>query len=139
MGNSELGKIFQIGNDVRQAAVSIPAFCDPLAAILEDRAKVITNEVCIGGQWIRTRYVPVYKRMDSDLATLGENDMSFDTSCVLGVIGVSQDISNRKLATLALEARTRELSMLQKKESEESEKNKLKTQFMATMSHEIRT
>ncbi|KAK7207142.1 hypothetical protein BZA70DRAFT_264534 [Myxozyma melibiosi] len=133
------GREIRIGDDIRQTCEDFAIVREPLSLILEARAKLATREVKLGNRWLRTRYVPVYKRSSSEMDVFIGNEGGFDTSQVIGVVGVSQDISNQKLAALALEARTKELSMLQRKESAESEKYKTKSQFMATMSHEVRT
>ncbi|KAK9454346.1 hypothetical protein V1511DRAFT_501756 [Dipodascopsis uninucleata] len=138
MENSQFGKILRTGVDTREALVELPSVNNCLQTILTGKSTKVSDEIVFKGQYIRTRYVPVFKRNISNVL-LDPNDLTFDTSVVVGVICISTDVSTRKLANMALEARDREYVMLQQKELAAQTENQLKTQFLANMSHEIRT
>lgn len=130
---SSIGQVLHLGVNIVDVAKDLSEFLAPLEAVIQGKVPFTTSEVSLNGTWIHTRYIPVFSRKFIN------DRMEFDPGKVVGVIGVTSDITSRKLASIALEARTMECNVLAEKESAAQEDSRMKTKFMATMSHEIRT
>ena len=109
-----------------------PEFYAPLEGILNGTIigeKIV--EYNMNGRCLRTTYVPIKGQEDSS--------GKFNEDLVTGVIGVCVDITDRVIALKELADRERENQILMANERAAKEASKLKSVFLASMSHEIRT
>ncbi|CAE7227044.1 unnamed protein product [Rhizoctonia solani] len=98
------------------------------------------QEMEIEGRWFRTQYTPMREDWEGygEGARAGIGAELEDNRPVVGVVGVSMDVTERKLAELKLRESIAERSRLMASETAAQEANRLKSQFLANMSHEIR-
>ncbi|CAE6476564.1 unnamed protein product [Rhizoctonia solani] len=101
----------------------------------------VIQEMEIEGRWFRTQYTPMREEWEvygegTGTGTGGEME---DDRLVVGVVGASMDITERKLAEVKLRESFAERSRLLASETAAKEASRLKSQFLANMSHEIRT
>lgn len=106
-------------------------FLEPIESILRGSERELFSETCLNGRWLKTKYVPMLGKKGS--AGL------YDKNYVGGIIGVSVDVTEIHNTSIELEARERENQVLVANESAAKEASKLKSEFLASMSHEIRT
>ncbi|KAH7325446.1 hypothetical protein B0J17DRAFT_632919 [Rhizoctonia solani] len=101
----------------------------------------VVQEMEIEGRWFRTQYTPMREEWEvygeGASAAIGV-DLEDDRP-VVGVVGASMDITERKLAEVKLRESFAERSRLLASETAAKEASRLKSQFLANMSHEIRT
>ncbi|KAJ1300855.1 hypothetical protein OPQ81_002494 [Rhizoctonia solani] len=103
----------------------------------------VVQEMEIEGRWFRTQYTPV--REESEVygesmgGVTGADPDAEDDRPVVGVVGASMDITERKLSEIKLRESFAERSRLLASETAAKEASRLKSQFLANMSHEIRT
>jgi PAS domain S-box-containing protein len=102
----------------------------------------VTEEMEIDGRWFRTSYNPL-RASDPDgpaMAIAGEiEEEAADDSEIIGVVGASMDITERKRAQIRMEESLVEKSRALAAEGAAREASRLKSEFLANMSHEIRT
>ncbi|CAE6454664.1 unnamed protein product [Rhizoctonia solani] len=101
----------------------------------------VVQEMEIEGRWFRTQYTPMREEWEVYGEAMGAGmgvDVEDDRP-VVGVVGVSLDVTERKLAELKLREAFVERSKLMASETAAKEASRLKSQFLANMSHEIRT
>jgi signal transduction histidine kinase/CheY-like chemotaxis protein len=103
----------------------------------------------VDGRWYRTSYTPlraeeeeggkvgIQKEENSYLCGKEEADMKRQD--IVGVVGASMDITDRKQAETSLEESILEKTRALAAEEAAQEASRLKSQFLANMSHEIRT
>lgn len=120
-----------IGTDIYDLFQDCPEFLYPIESILKGRESELFSETELNGQWFRTKYVPILGKKGS----AGQYDKNY----VAGIIGVSLDTTEVHTASIELEARQQENQVLAANESAAKEASKLKSEFLASMSHEIRT
>ncbi|CAO1620835.1 unnamed protein product [Sympodiomycopsis kandeliae] len=105
---------------------------DPRVSIEKALAGESTVEESeIDGRWFRTQYTPIRKE-DSD----GVPDA---LGAIIGVVGASMDITDRKRAQEQMEQSLKEKVRAKAAETAAKEASRLKSEFLANMSHEIRT
>lgn len=120
-----------IGTNIYDLFQDCPKFLEPIESILRGQESELYTETELNGRWFRTKYVPILGKKGS----AGQYDNNF----VAGIIGVSLDTTEVHNASMELEARERENQILIANESAAKEASKLKSEFLASMSHEIRT
>lgn len=90
----------------------------------------VVQEMEIDGRWFRTQYTPQRE----------ENyDVDGSDGAIIGVVGASMDITDRRRAELKLEESLNERSRALAAETAAKEASRIKSEFLANMSHEIRT
>ncbi|KAF8751921.1 hypothetical protein RHS01_08259 [Rhizoctonia solani] len=105
----------------------------------------VVQEMEIEGRWFRTQCTPMREEWDvyadggGGVVGPGAVDQEEDRRPVVGVVGVSVDITERKIAEVKLRESFAERSRLLASETAAKEASRLKSQFLANMSHEIRT
>ncbi|KAG8732633.1 hypothetical protein FRC11_011951 [Ceratobasidium sp. 423] len=101
----------------------------------------IVQEMEIEGRWFRTQYTPMREEWEVYAEGIGASVGAEveDGRPVIGVVGASMDITERKLAEVKLRESFAERSRLLASETAAKEASRLKSQFLANMSHEIRT
>lgn len=98
--------------------------------------RALAGESCVDeseieGRWFRTQYSPI--RSD-------DGDANMDgMGAIIGVVGASMDITDRKRAQEQMEQSLRDRAKSKAAESAAKEASRLKSEFLANMSHEIRT
>ena len=114
-----------------EGKVDLPKYKEPIESILNGEAIVKNNEHHIdgNGRWFRTRFVPILSKK-KESGTMDE---------VVGLIGVSMDVTELRERELALQSQEKENIRLLSAETAAKEASRLKSQFLANMSHEIRT
>ncbi|PWZ00286.1 hypothetical protein BCV70DRAFT_217277 [Testicularia cyperi] len=90
----------------------------------------VVQEMEIEGRWFRTQYTP--QREES-------YDSDGNEGPIIGVVGASMDITDRRRAELKLEESLHERSRALAAETAAKEASRIKSEFLANMSHEIRT
>lgn len=90
----------------------------------------VVQEMEIEGRWFRTQYTP--QREESYEHDANEGN-------IIGVVGASMDITDRRRAELKLEESMHERSRALAAETAAKEASRIKSEFLANMSHEIRT
>lgn len=109
-----------------------PGFYAPLEGILNGTITEEKNvEYDMNGRCLRTTYVPI-KGQENALGEINED-------LITGVIGVCVDITDRVNTLHELAEREKENQILMANERAANEASKLKSVFLASMSHEIRT
>ncbi|KEP49809.1 hybrid signal transduction histidine kinase K [Rhizoctonia solani 123E] len=101
----------------------------------------VIQEMEIEGRWFRTQYTPMREEWEvyGEGAGTGAGGDVEDDRPVVGVVGASMDITERKVAEVKLRESFAERSRLLASETAAKEASRLKSQFLANMSHEIRT
>ncbi|KAG9084469.1 hypothetical protein FRC06_004072 [Ceratobasidium sp. 370] len=101
----------------------------------------VVQEMEIEGRWFRTQYTPLRKEWDGNQGAVVEGlDAEAEAEReVVGVVGASMDITDRRMAEVRLRESFAERSKLLASETAAKEASRLKSQFLANMSHEIRT
>lgn len=82
----------------------------------------------IEGRWFRTQYAPIREEEKED-----------GPGAVIGVVGASMDVTDRRRAQEQMEQSLRDRAKAKASESAAREASRLKSEFLANMSHEIRT
>ncbi|KAJ1018893.1 hypothetical protein NDA16_004696 [Ustilago loliicola] len=90
----------------------------------------VVQEMEIEGRWFCTQYTPQRKESYEHDANEGP---------IIGVVGASMDITDRRRAKLKLEESMHERSRALAAETAAKEASRMKSEFLANMSHEIRT
>ncbi|KAN0065158.1 hypothetical protein ACQY0O_001655 [Thecaphora frezii] len=90
----------------------------------------IVQEMEVEGRWFRTQYTPQREDTYDADGTEGE---------IIGVVGASMDITDRRRAENKLEESLHERSRALAAETAAKEASRIKSEFLANMSHEIRT
>ena len=90
----------------------------------------VVQEMEIEGRWFRTQYTPQREESYEHEANEGT---------IIGVVGASLDITDRRRAELKLEESMHERSRALAAETAAKEASRIKSEFLANMSHEIRT
>ncbi|CAE6497690.1 unnamed protein product [Rhizoctonia solani] len=108
--------------------------------------EMAVQEMEIEGRWFRTQFTPLREEWEGAsgdgvgaaaiAAGVPEPD---EERPVVGVVGASMDITDRKIAEARLRESLIERSKLMASETAAKEASRLKSQFLANMSHEIRT
>jgi len=126
-----------IGNNVYDVfgryhgKVDLPLYKGPIERILngDNVEQVQEHHIDGNGRDFRTRFVPM----------LGHRRDFEGDAQVIGVIGVSMDVTETKKREAELQSREKENIRLLSAETAAKEASRLKSQFLANMSHEIRT
>ncbi len=90
----------------------------------------VVQEMEIEGRWFRTQYTPQREETYEHDGNEG---------AIIGVVGASMDITDRRRAELKLEESMHERSRALAAETAAKEASRIKSEFLANMSHEIRT
>jgi signal transduction histidine kinase len=104
----------------------------------------------IDGKWFRSSYTPLraqakeylplhYNSTGIRVESVASNDKGRDKEAVVGVVGASMDVTDRKRAQDNLEHSILETSRALVAEAAARDASRLKSEFLANMSHEIRT
>jgi hypothetical protein len=109
----------------------IPPSLLPIEDILTGKTIEDVHKHCFDNRWYRTRFVPV----------LGEKDNAgqVNEDFIDGVIGVSMDVTEVKDKEESLHYQEKENTKLLANAAAAKEASRLKSQFLANVSHEIRT
>jgi PAS domain S-box-containing protein len=109
----------------------------------------VVEETEIEGRWLRTSYTPMRAQPDEMPAFVGGGGLSSSSDCgddadlkegdIIGVVGASMDITDRKAAQAEMEKSLHDKSTALAAEGAAREASRLKSEFLANMSHEIRT
>lgn len=129
--------IESVGNNVydvfgrHQGKIDLPLYKGPIERILngDNVEQVQEHHIDGNGRDYRTRFVPM----------LGHSRNPEGDGRVVGVIGVSMDVTEMKKREAELQSREKENTRLLSAETAAKEASRLKSQFLANMSHEIRT
>lgn len=109
------------------------------------QGETIVNEMQVDGRWYRTSYSPLRAQGRSVVPEFegdkidSEKDIDIDHHDIIGVVGASMDITDRKQAQESLEESLLERTRALAAEEAAQEASRLKSRFLANMSHEIRT
>ncbi len=116
-----------------------PIFRSALRRALD--GEEVTEEMELEGRWFRTQYTPLRRLPDGSTGTIlpGEKSELYKSSPVVGVVGQSMDITERRRAENKLEESRKERLRALASETAAKEASRLKSEFLANMSHEIRT
>ncbi|CUA76460.1 multi-sensor hybrid histidine kinase [Rhizoctonia solani] len=108
--------------------------------------EMAVQEMEIEGRWFRTQFTPLREEWEGASgegvgpeAVAAGAAAADDERPVVGVVGASMDITDRKIAETRLRESFTERSRLLASETAAKEASRLKSQFLANMSHEIRT
>lgn len=97
----------------------------------------VTEEVSIRGRTYRTHYRPRRARMSAPTSFLLSQDD--EEAQIIGVTGISFDISERMELERKMAESIREVSKAEAATAAAKEASRMKSQFLAVISHEIRT
>jgi PAS domain S-box-containing protein len=109
--------------------------------------ETIVEEMEIEGRWFRTSYTPM-RALSDEMQTFISDPMkdadvamkaAGEHSEIIGVVGASLDITDRKEAQAEMEKSLAEKTSAIAAEEAAIEASRLKSEFLANMSHEIRT
>ena len=90
----------------------------------------VVHEMEVEGRWFRTQVTPIREPVNADDIEEGK---------IIGVVGASMDITEKKKADQRLQESTHERLRALTAETAAKEASRLKSEFLANMSHEIRT
>jgi signal transduction histidine kinase/CheY-like chemotaxis protein len=105
----------------------------------------LIEETEIDGRWFRTSYKPMRAQPDEIYSLAGELQSEKDSEVnvvegeIIGVVGASLDITERKTAQAKMERSMLDKTSALAAEQAAKEASRLKSEFLANMSHEIRT
>lgn len=105
--------------------------------------ETVVEEMEIEGRWFRTSYTPM--RADTQAAQRLIDEATFEDmeeegqGEIIGVVGASLDVTDRKRAQEKMEESLMEKTRALAAEGAAREASRLKSEFLANMSHEIRT
>jgi len=108
------------------------------------QGETVFSEVEINGRWHRVSYSPL-REQEKDVhplynGTFDQNAfVNTEIGDIVGVVGVSMDVTELKRAEERMEESTIEKTRALAAEGAAREASRLKSQFLANMSHEIRT
>lgn len=122
-----IGQRSMIGRSIYEVWDS-PGIRDAISRVLNGES--VVQEMEIEGRWFRTQYTP--QREES-------YDVEGMDGPIIGVVGASVDITDRRRAELKLEESMHERSRALAAETAAKEASRIKSEFLANMSHEIRT
>jgi PAS domain S-box-containing protein len=133
-------------SDIRQQMIgkSIYSIWDPaLIGKSMQRAlggETVVEEMEIEGRWFRTSYTPMRRTQNdaNNLMDVAASEEMADAE-IIGVVGASLDITDRKRAQEQIEQSLMEKTRALAAEGAAREASRLKSEFLANMSHEIRT
>ena len=116
-----------------------PSFRNSLRRALD--GEEVVEEMELEGRWFRTQYTPLRQLPDGSTGTYDpkDGDPSNKNVPVVGVVGASMDITERRRAENRLEESRKERLRALASETAAKEASRLKSEFLANMSHEIRT
>lgn len=103
--------------------------------------EAVVEEMEIEGRWFRTSYTPMRAHSDdpNQIFEVGAYDDNEGEGEIIGVVGASLDITERKRAQVRVEESLMEKTRALAAEGAAREASRLKSEFLANMSHEIRT
>ncbi|UZJ56241.1 hypothetical protein CBS101457_005561 [Exobasidium rhododendri] len=109
--------------------------------------ETIVEDMEIDGRWFRTSYTPLREQAndlhtfldDGDEVNEADEDVDVVQGEIIGVVGASMDITDRKRAQEQIEESLLEKTRALAAEGAAREASRLKSEFLANMSHEIRT
>lgn len=105
-----------------------PGIREAISRVLNGES--VVQEMELEGRWFRTQYTPQREESYEHDANEGP---------IIGVVGASMDITDRRRAELKLEESMHERSRALAAETAAKEASRIKSEFLANMSHEIRT
>jgi PAS domain S-box-containing protein len=102
--------------------------------------ETVIEEMEVDGRWFRTSYTPL-RAQNSDVIPMMDRseDVDMGDGEIIGVVGASMDITDRKQAQEKMEESLLEKTRALAAEGAAREASRLKSEFLANMSHEIRT
>ncbi|UZJ52145.1 hypothetical protein CBS101457_001465 [Exobasidium rhododendri] len=121
------------------------------------KGETVVEEMEVDGRWFRTSYTPLRalstavdefmesSEKEDDNSRHGDDDddikgeSSEEGGEIIGVVGASMDITDRKRAQESMEESLLEKTRALAAEGAAREASRLKSEFLANMSHEIRT
>jgi PAS domain S-box-containing protein len=107
------------------------------------QGEYVVEEMELDGRWFRTSYTPLRAQSNEVNNLMEGNDADGDADMsegeIVGVVGASMDISDRKKAQEQMEESLLEKTRALAAEGAAREASRLKSEFLANMSHEIRT
>ncbi|UZJ56263.1 hypothetical protein CBS101457_005583 [Exobasidium rhododendri] len=104
--------------------------------------ETVEEETEVEGKWNRSCFTPLKAQRNSksySLPIAGIVDDKIKEGDIIGVVGTSLDITDRKKAQSEIERTLMEKSIALASEEAAREASRLKSEFLANMSHEIRT
>ncbi|KAF8751928.1 hypothetical protein RHS01_08255 [Rhizoctonia solani] len=130
--------------DLRGLGRKLDRLCDRACVCGENAVQ----EMEIEGRWFRTQFTPLREEWEgladgvgigpaAVVASSGPGGAADEERPVIGVVGASMDITDRKIAEVRLRESFAERSRLLASETAAKEASRLKSQFLANMSHEI--
>ncbi|PWN19788.1 hypothetical protein BCV69DRAFT_32294 [Microstroma glucosiphilum] len=108
---------------------------DPIMQALQ--GEHVTEESTIRGRTYRTMYRPTRAQMNAPTSFLLTHED--DEAPIIGVTGMSFDITERLIMEKKFEESAREVARAEAASSAAKEASRMKSQFLAVISHEIRT
>jgi len=104
------------------------------------QGETVIEEMEIDGRWYRTSYTPLRTQANDVMPLIdGMEDIEMGDGEIVGVVGASMDITDRKQAQEKMEESLLEKTRALAAEGAAREASRLKSEFLANMSHEIRT
>ena len=115
------------------------------------KGETVVSEMKIDGRWFRTSYSPLRvqerdvlpgHQVDYDPRNVTKDEvesLEAGEGEIVGVVGASMDITDRKQAQEVMEQSVMEKTRALAAEGAAREASRLKSEFLANMSHEIRT